>query len=535
MTSPLSRWRGNPWAILLTLALGFFMTLLDLTIVNIAIPSMIDRLDASLDEVLWVVSGYTLVLAVLLITAGRLGDLRGQRRMFMLGVAVFTAASLLCGLAQEPWQLIAARVVQGLGAALLMPQTMALIVATFPPDRRGAAMGIWGGVAGLATIAGPTIGGVLVSLLDWRWIFFVNVPIGILVLVLAVSVIPDVRYSREHRLDLPGVVLATLALFFLAFGLTEGERYGWNGLIWGSFAASAVVLSLFVIQQKRRQGDEPLVPFSLLRQRNFTILSLVGMTVSIGMIGMFLPISLYLQSVLGYSPMKAGLVLAPCSVMSMLLAPAAGRLSDRIGGKHILLFGMLLYALGLAWLTLSLSLDAHWAVLVAPLLVAGLGIGCVFAPMATEAMREIPPTLAGSAAGVNNTIRQLGSVLGSAVAGAILQSQIVSSIRSEAVARSGELPEPLREDFVAGLSRAVEGGVELGAHHEVALEGAPPQVANLAEEVFGRAFIDAVQPTQAFAVAAILLGAAACLFVRSTRTGAAAPFEAPEPSAAPPA
>ncbi|WP_232835604.1 DHA2 family efflux MFS transporter permease subunit [Actinocorallia populi] len=514
------RWRGDPWAILLTLSLGFFMTLLDLTIVNIALPNMIDRLGASLDEVLWVVNGYTLVLAVLLITAGRLGDLRGQRRMFMLGVAVFTGASLLCGLAQEPWQLIAARLLQGLGAALLVPQTMALIIATFPADRRGAAMGIWGGVAGLATIAGPTVGGVLVSLLDWRWIFFVNVPIGILVLVLAPAVIPDVRYSREHRLDLPGVLLATLGLFFLAFALTEGERYGWNGVILGSFAASAAILCLFALQQARRQGAEPLVPFALFLRRNFTVLSLVGLTVSIGMVGMFLPISLYLQAVLGYPALKTGLLLAPCSVMGMVVAPAAGRLSDRIGGKRILMFGMLLYALGLTWLSLVLSLDAHWTVFLAPMTVAGLGTGCVFAPMATEAMREIPPALAGSASGVNNTVRQIGSVLGGTVAGAILQNRMASELRAGAVERSGELPGPLREDFVARLARAAEGGLAPGAQDATAAEGVPPQVGLLAEEVFGTALIDAVRPTQAFAVVSVLLGAAACLLVRPPRNGA---------------
>ncbi|GAA0950548.1 MFS transporter [Actinocorallia libanotica] len=515
MTSPLRRWHGNPWAILVTLSLGFFMTLLDLTIVNIALPGMIDHLDASLDEVLWVVNGYTLVLAVLLITAGRLGDLRGQRPMFMLGVAVFTGASLLCGLAQEPWQLIAARLLQGLGAALLMPQTMALIIATFPPDRRGTAMGIWGSVAGLATIAGPTVGGVLVTLLDWRWIFFVNVPIGIAVLVMARSFIPDVRHSREHRLDLTGVLLATLGLFFLAFALTEGERYDWNGLILGSFAASAAVLAAFALQQKRRQGAEPLVPFTLFRRRNFTVLSMVGLTVSIGMIGMFLPISLYLQAVLGYSALKTGLLLAPCSVVSMVVAPGAGRLSDRIGGKRILMFGLVVYALGLTWLSLVLGLDPHWTVFLAPMLVAGLGTGCMFAPMATEAMREIPPALAGSASGVNNTVRQIGSVLGGTVAGAILQNRMAAELRAGALERSGELPEPLREGFVAGLSRAAAGGLELGANHQTAAGDAPPQVRALAEEVFGTALINAVRPTQAFAIVAVLMGAAACLLVRA--------------------
>src|SRR5581483_5547164 len=234
----MGKWRGNEWAILLTLSLGFFMTLLDLTIVNIAIPNMIDKLHASLDEVLWVLNGYILILAVLLITFGRLGDLRGPRNLFILGVAVFTVASLLCGISQNPAELIGARVIQGVGAAMLMPQTMTIIVSTFPSERRGAAMGIWGAVAGLATIAGPTVGGLLVSVLDWRWIFFVNLPIGALVLVMAFAIIPDIRPGRHHRLDWTGVALASTALFLFTFALTEGQRYHWSPGIWALMAAA---------------------------------------------------------------------------------------------------------------------------------------------------------------------------------------------------------------------------------------------------------------------------------------------------------
>ena len=218
---------------------------------------------------------------------------------------------------------------------------------------------------------------------------------------------------------------------------------------------------------------------------------------------------------LGYSALKTGLLLAPCSVVSMVVAPGAGRLSDRIGGKRILMFGLVVYALGLTWLSLVLGLDPHWTVFLAPMLVAGLGTGCMFAPMATEAMREIPPALAGSASGVNNTVRQIGSVLGGTVAGAILQNRMAAELRAGALERSGELPEPLREGFVAGLSRAAAGGLELGADHQTAAGDAPPQVRALAEEVFGTALINAVRPTQAFAIVAVLMGAAACLLVRA--------------------
>ncbi|WP_262403603.1 DHA2 family efflux MFS transporter permease subunit [Actinomadura sp. CNU-125] len=390
----MSRWRGNPWAILLTLSLGFFMTLLDLTIVNIAIPSMTEKLDASLDQILWIVNAYILVLAVLLISGGRLGDLWGKKNLFIAGVALFTLASLVCGIAQDPAQLIAARAVQGLGAALLMPQTMSIIINVFPPDRRGAALGIWGAVAGVSTIAGPTIGGLLVTSFDWRWIFFVNLPIGILVLAMAIPILPSHTAGVRHRFDVPGVLLASAALFCLVFGLTEGEKFGWDARIWGLLAAGAVLFAVFAVHQRGRQDREPLVPFSLFRDRNFSILTLVGAAVSIGMIGMVLPLTIYMQSVLGFSALKAGLVMAPSSVVSMFLAPLAGRLSDRFGGKFILMSGLTLYAIGMLWTVSIADVGTDWTSFIAPLVIVGLGIGCVFAPMATEATRNVPPHLA---------------------------------------------------------------------------------------------------------------------------------------------
>lgn len=524
----MSRWRGNPWAILLTLSLGFFMTLLDLTIVNIAIPSMIDKLDASLDQVLWVVNAYILVLAVLLITAGRLGDLWGKKNLFIAGVVVFTLASLVCGLAQDPAQLIAARAVQGLGAALLMPQTMSIIINVFPPERRGAALGIWGAVAGVSTIAGPTVGGLLVTTLDWRWIFFVNLPIGILVLALAIPILPPHAPGVRHRFDVPGVLLASAALFCLVFALTEGEKFGWDSRIWGLLAAGAVLFTVFVLHQRGRQDGEPLVPFSLFRDRNFTILNLVGAAVSVGMVGMFLPMTIYMQSVLEFSALKAGLVMAPSSVVSMLLAPFAGRLSDRIGGKFILMAGLTLYAVGMLWLVAIAGVGTDWTAFVAPLVVTGLGVGGVFAPMATEATRNVPPHLAGAASGVNNTIRQMGSVLGGAAVGAVLQNRLAASLQDEAASRAAALPPDARAGFVDGFANAAEGGLEVGAGQTgapQAPDGLPPQVADrvqdLAAQVFGHGFVDALLPTMAVPIVVVLLGAAACLGVKGHRRGAA--------------
>jgi EmrB/QacA subfamily drug resistance transporter len=522
------KWHGNPWAILLTLSLGFFMTLLDLTIVNIAIPSMVEKLDASLDEILWVVNGYVLVLAVLLITAGRLGDLRGQRNMFIAGVAVFTLASLACGISQNPAELIAARAVQGLGAAMLMPQTMAIVIGTFPGDRRGTALGVWGAVAGVATIAGPSLGGLLVTAFDWRWIFFVNLPIGVLVLLMAIFLIPDARMERPHRLDVGGVLLATAALFCLVFALTEGQRYEWNAAIWALLGGAAVLFGAFLLHQRSRQAGEPLVPFTLFRDRNFTVMNLVGVTVSIGMIGVLLPMTIYLQSVLGYSSVKAGLVLAIMSVMGMFLAPVAGRLSDRISGKYILMGGLTTYAIGNVWILAVARVDTNWPAFIAPMIVAGIGVGCVFAPMATEAMRGVPPRLAGAAAGVNNTMRQVGSVVGAAAVGAVLQHRLAGALREEAAGRAAEIPAPYRGQVVAGFADAAKGGLEVGGGRPQLPAGLPQQTAvdvqRVAAEIFQHGFVTAMRPSIALPIAAVLVGAAACFAVRRhTRTTEPAP------------
>src|SRR6184192_1319711 len=266
--------RTNPWLVLLVLTTGFFMIMLDTTIVNVAIPAMSTGLNTTLDQILWVLNAYILVYAVLLITAGRLGDLYGQRNLFAIGLLVFTVASALCGLAQNPVELIGARVLQGVGGALLTPQTLAILTSIFPPERRGAAFGIWGGVAGLATLAGPTVGGAIITYIDWRWIFYINVPIGIAALVATFLVIPDLRPGRHHVWDFVGTIVATAGLFAIVFGLIEGERYNWGQIESSAFTvpevigAGVVLVILFIIWE--RYQAEPLVPFWFFATRNFT-------------------------------------------------------------------------------------------------------------------------------------------------------------------------------------------------------------------------------------------------------------------------
>src|SRR6266568_5818557 len=537
----MTKLRGNPWAVLVVVSLGFFMTLLDLTIVNIAIPNMIDKLHASLDGVLWVLNAYALVLAVLVITAGRLGDLLGTRTMFVAGIAVFTAASAACGFAPGAGWLIGFRAVQGLGAAMLMPQTLAIVTMTFPPERRGAAFGVWGAVAGVATIAGPTLGGLLVTAFDWRWIFFVNLPIGVIVLMLTFVIIPDLRLGRRHRLDIPGVLLASAALLAICYGLVEGQKYDWGTIT--SFISiplvlgtGVVLLLAFLVVQKLMQDREPLVPFSVFRDRNYAVTNWVSGVLAIGMMGIFLPFTIYLQSVLAFSALKAGLAMSPMSLVSMFVAPVAGRMTDKIGGKFILMSGLILFAAGMGWMALIAHPGASWQSFLVPLIVAGLGMGCIFAPLITVAMRNIDPRMAGAASGVLNTVRQVGLVIGTAAVGALLQNRLVASMSSQAAARSAALPPQVRGRFITEIQHTAKNGIQVGAGQNGGISkqsGLPAnlvaEVGRIGHDVFTFGYVDAMRSTMVLPVVLLAVGAASCLAIR----GRKGPAESgPAPSAA---
>jgi EmrB/QacA subfamily drug resistance transporter len=533
------QFRGNPWAVLLVVSLGFFMTLLDLTIVNIAIPNMISRLHASLDDVLWVINAYTLVLAVLLITAGRLGDLLGQRLMFVTGVVIFTVASTACGLAPGPGWLIGFRVVQGIGAGVLMPQTLAILTKVFPSERRGAALGVWGAVAGVATVAGPTLGGLLVTAFDWRYIFFINLPIGVVVIVLAILLIPEVTERRRQRIDIAGVLLASAALLAICYGLVEGQRYNWGTIT--SFVTIPLVigggvmlLPVFLLVQAARQDREPLVPFALYRNRNFSLMNWVICTVAVGMLGIFLPLTIYLQSVLGFSALKAGLALAPAPVIAMFVAPVAGRLADRIGGKFILMTGLTAFGAGIGWIALIASTSSAWYDFLAPLIVAGFGMGCTFPPMTTVALRDVQTQLAGAASGMVNTTRQVGAVIGTAAVGALLQNRLFSSLTAQAQARAAGLPPPVRDKLVTGFQQAAKTGAGVGSGQGGGFKpsaGTPATLAHQIEQIahaaFTHGFVDAMRPTMVMPIAVLGVGLLSCLAVK----GGTRPAEPSEPEA----
>jgi EmrB/QacA subfamily drug resistance transporter len=534
--------KRSPWIILLVLCLGFFMILLDLTIVNVAIPSIIDGLHAGLDQILWVLNAYILAYAVLLITAGRLGDMFGAKRLFLIGLAVFTAASIGCSLAQSPGQLIAARVIQGVGGAILTPQTLSILTNIFPADKRGAAFGIWGAVAGIASVTGPTLGGFLVTNFSWQAVFWVNVPVGIIAFILGVWLLPGIRLGREQNLDPIGVLLASGALFAVVFGLIEGQRYHWGTLTdiasfdaagghWGLFSipslfiASAILLLLFILWD--RAQDQPLVPLSLFGDRNFTIGNGLAAIVMFGMMGLFLPLTIFLQSVLGFTALKAGLTLAPISLTSMLVAPLSGRATDRFGGKYILMFGLTCFAAGMGLVVWVSSLNSSWSTFTLPLILAGVGLGCTFAPMTTVTMMRVNPRLAGAASGLLNTTRQLGGAFGSAVVGAILQTRLANELVSQAQAQAGSLPPAFRLRFVQGFAKAAGGGLEVGRGESgVPLPvgipaAAAAQVQRLAHEVFAQAFINAMRPSLAVPIGVLLFGAVLTTTIIARRTPSA--------------
>jgi EmrB/QacA subfamily drug resistance transporter len=527
---PTSRAAGHhsPWLVLLTLCLGFFMILLDTTIVNIAIPDMSTSLNATLDQILWVINAYILVFAVLLITAGRLGDLYGPKLLFILGLVVFTLASAACGFAQSPEQLIGARIVQGVGGALLTPQTLSVITVIFPPEKRGAAFGIWGAVAGVATVAGPTLGGYLVTDYGWEWIFFVNVPVGAVAIAMAAILMPNLKPQRRHRLDWTGTLLATAGLFLVTYGLIEGEPHDW-GKVWGPLTipevigAGVVLLAVFMYQQYATRAGEPLIPFAIFSDRNYSLMSWVSGATAFGLLGLFIPLVIFLQSVLGLTALQAGLAVAPMSVISMFIAPAAGRLSDKLGGKWILVAGLALFSAGMGIVVALAKVDAHQWHFLPGLIVAGVGLGLTFAPLQTVAMRNIQPRMAGAASGFINTTRQLGGVVGSAAVGALLQAQLVSQLTKHARENAGTLPPQFRDQFVSGFQHAGGGSLEVGAGQSpVQLPpGLPAQareaLSRAAETTFHQGFTDAMKVTLILPVAVLVAAALSCLFIKSQR------------------
>ncbi|WP_046731093.1 MFS transporter [Streptomyces humi] len=411
---------GAVWALVITGVAGF-MASLDNLVVTTALPSIRKDLGGALDDLEWTVSAYTLTFAVLLMFGAALGDRFGRRRLFLAGLAVFTGASAAAALAPGIDSLIAARAVQGVGAAVMMPLTLTLLTAAVPEARRGMAYGIWGAVNGLAVASGPLIGGSLTEHVSWHWIFWLNVPLGVAVLPLARLRLAE-SYGTGAPLDIPGTLLASGGLFGIVYGLVRGPADGWTSpmVLTGLFAGSAL-LAGFVLHGS--VAKNPMLPMRLFRSRAFSGINAASLLMFLGMFGSIFLLSQYMQGVLGYSPTEAGLRMLPWTGMPMIVAPIAGILSDRIGGRPVVAAGLFLQAAGLGYLASVVTAHASYSAQLPGLVISGVGMALYFAPAANLVMSAVRPQEQGIASGANNALREVGGALGVAVMSSIFSAQ----------------------------------------------------------------------------------------------------------------
>jgi EmrB/QacA subfamily drug resistance transporter len=414
---------NRKWWTLGAVAFGLFMIMLDNTVVFVALSSIQSDLHISQSELEWVVSGYALTFAVLMLTGGKLADMLGRRRIFIVGLTIFTASSLACGLATGAGFLIGARVVQGVGAALMNPATLSIIVATFPPRQRGTAIGIWVGVSAMALAIGPLIGGILTEQINWSWIFFVNVPVGIAGIIVSRLFIDESRdESEEQRLDLPGLISSAVGLFGLTYALIEGNNYGWSSTrILASFAVAVVGLATFVVLEHRQRV--PMLDLSLFKNSTFSGANVTMLLVALAMFGVFFFNSLYLGQVLGYSPIQTGAAFLPLTVLIVFVAPLAGRFSDTIGPRWLMGAGLVLLSGSLLSFS-TLGVDSTFWDIVPGLILGGFGMSLAMTPTTAAAMGSVPVDKAGVGSAVLNSMRQVGGSLGIALMGAIVASSV---------------------------------------------------------------------------------------------------------------
>jgi len=470
------------WWTLGAVSIGLFMIMLDNTVVNVALPSIQRDLGLSLSELEWVVTGYALTFAAFMLTGGKLADLLGRRRVFVAGLVVFTAASLACGLAGSADMLIGARVVQGIGAAMMNPATLSIITATFPPRERGTAIGIWAGVSALALAIGPLVGGLLSEHVSWGWIFFVNVPVGILAVVAAYLFIDESRdTSREQRPDVPGLVTSGVGLFALTYALIEGNAYGWGSArIVGAFGLAAVSLVAFVVLELRQR--RPMLDLKLFSNPTFSGANVAMLLVALAMFGVFFYLSLYVQQILGYSPVEAGASFLPATILIAVLSPKVGSLVDRLGSRWLTGSGMTLLAVSLVLFSRLGTQASYWDIL--PGLVAmGVGMALAMTPTTAAAMSSVPRDQAGVGSAVLNSMRQVGGSLGIAVTGAIVAHVTASSLAAgdtRPVAFVHGFQRGLEIAAVIALTGAVVAVVTMRTHRQHAVPVEEPALQDAA-------------------------------------------------------
>jgi EmrB/QacA subfamily drug resistance transporter len=444
------------WTFLIS-AIAVFMAALDNLVVTTALPVIRADFDATLSELEWMVNAYTLTFAVLLLTGAALGDRFGRKRLFIIGLAIFTAGSTAAALSSTSTELIVARAIQGVGGAIITPLSLTILSAAVSPERRAVALGAWGGIAGLAIAIGPLVGGAIAEGLDWQWIFWVNVPIGMIAIPLAFFRLEE-SYGPKARLDLPGLALISAGLLAIVWGLVKGNELGWTDpQIVAALGVGAVLTAAFVTWEARTV--EPMLPLRLFRSRAFAAANIVSLLMTFGMFGSIFLLAQFFQVVQGYSPLEAGLRTLPWTFMPVVVAPLAGLASTRTGTRPLLVAGMGLMAVSLAWLSLIVTPTVGYLTLVPTFILAGTGMGLFFAPIANVVLSAVRPEEEGKASGANNAIRELGGVFGVAVLAAVFTA-------------NGSYVSP--QAFVDGLIPAMQVGavvVALGAVAALALPG----------------------------------------------------------------
>jgi len=449
------------WWTLAAMCFALFMIMLDNTVVNVALPSIQRDLGASISALEWTVNGYTLSFAVLLATAGRLGDILGRRRMFVFGVIVFAASSATAGFAPSTTALVASRIVQGVGAAFMMPATLSIITDAFPAAERGRAIGTWAGVSALALAVGPVLGGLLTEEVSWRAIFYLNLPVAAGAVIAALFAVRESRDpSVERRIDYAGVAVLTTGLTALVLALIEGNTWGWGSpAIIALLTAAVVLIGLFIAIEERVRV--PMVEFALFADRSFVGAIMVAFIVSFSMLGMFFFLALYMQGILGYSPLEAGVRFLPSTLMIVIVAPIAGRLTDRVGARWLVTAGLAIVAVALYLLTL-IDAATTYSSLLPSFVLMGIGIALTMSPMSTAAMNSVHEDKAGIASGLLSMMRMIGGTFGVAATGAIFQAHVGE--RFDAV--GGTITAAARDAFIDGLT----GSMRLAA--AIALAGA---------------------------------------------------------------
>jgi EmrB/QacA subfamily drug resistance transporter len=456
---------NRKWWTLGAMCFALFMIMLDNTVVNVALPSIQKDLGATLSGLEWTVNGYTLSFAVLLATGGRLGDIFGRRRMFLFGVVIFALSSATAGLAANPTDLVISRVVQGVGAALMLPATLSIVTNAFPPHERGKAMGTWAGVSALALAVGPVMGGLLTEHVSWRAIFYLNIPVAVGAVLASLFAVRESRDTTVGRqVDLTGVVVLTTSLTALVLALVEGNAWGWGSPeIVALLAGSVVGLAAFVaIELKVRV---PMVEFHFFSDRNFLGAVLVALIVSFAMLGVFFFLALYMQGILHYTPLEAGIRFLPSTLMIVIVAPIAGRLADRIGPRWLIAAGLTIVATSLYTFT-NIAVDSSYGDLLPGFVLLGIGIAMTMSPMTTAAMNAVAVEKAGLASGILSMFRMIGGSLGVAVTGAIFQGSVGNPETATPADFVSALSHAMAVSAVVALSGALIGAATIRARHK---------------------------------------------------------------------